>query len=70
VEYLRGRSFENCVVVEEVQNFTAEEMEMCLTRLRRDAVHFTGDTKQHDLRGVSGLATTLNLFKKVFDDAL
>jgi phosphate starvation-inducible PhoH-like protein len=71
VEYLRGRSFENCVVVaEEVQNFTAEEMEMCLTRLGEGCQFiFTGDTKQHDLRGVSGLATTLNLFKKVFDDA-
>lgn len=71
VEYLRGRSFENCVVIaEECQNFTAEEMEMSLTRLGEGCqIILTGDTKQHDLKGVSGLATTLALFKHVMEDA-
>lgn len=68
-EYLRSRSFENCVVIaEESQNFTHEEMEMVLTRLGEGCqLIFTGDTKQHDLKGVSGLSSTLNLFKDVLE---
>lgn len=67
VEYLRGMSFENCMVIaEEVQNFTAEEMEMMLTRLGQNCtIVFTGDTKQHDLKGKSGLETTLKLLQKI-----
>lgn len=67
VEYLRGMSFEDCLVIaEEVQNFTAEEMEMMLTRLGENAyIIFTGDTKQHDLKGTSGLDTTLALIHKI-----
>lgn len=67
VEYLRGMSFENCVVIaEEVQNFTSEEMEMMLTRLGENCtIIFTGDTKQHDLKGTSGLEQTLNLLSRV-----
>lgn len=63
VEYLRGQSFEDCLVIaEEVQNFTAEEMEMMLTRMGEGGeIIFTGDTKQHDLRGISGLAKTIEL---------
>lgn len=67
VEYLRGMSFEDCIVVaEEVQNFTAEEMEMMLTRLGENCqIIFTGDTKQHDLKGVSGLDVTIKLLDKM-----
>lgn len=67
VEYLRGMSFEDCLVIsEEVQNFTSEEMEMMLTRLGQNSyVVFTGDTKQHDLKGVSGLQQTIELIDKV-----
>lgn len=67
VEYLRGTSFEHCAVIcEEAQNFTAEEMEMMLTRLGTGTVFiFTGDTRQHDLKGTSGLATTLTLLQNV-----
>lgn len=66
-EYLRGRSFERCVViVEESQNFTKEEFEMVLTRLGIGCtLIFTGDVKQHDLRGESGLAQTIALFQKM-----
>lgn len=71
VEYLRGMSFENCMVIaEEVQNFTAEEMEMMLTRIGENChIVFTGDTKQHDLKGVSGLAQTINLLNTVTSSA-
>jgi phosphate starvation-inducible PhoH-like protein len=71
VEYLRGMSFEDCMVIaEEVQNFTAEEMEMMLTRLGDGCqIIFTGDTKQHDLKGISGLEQTINLLNTVQRDA-
>lgn len=67
VEYLRGRSFEDCIVIaEEVQNFTPEEMEMMLTRLGENCqIIFTGDTKQHDLKGDSGLDITIKLLDKM-----
>jgi len=67
VEYLRGMSFEDCMVIaEEVQNFTAEEMEMMLTRIGENCtIVFTGDTKQHDLKGVSGLQKTIDLLHRI-----
>lgn len=67
VEYLRGMSFENCVVlVEEAQNLTHDEMEMLFTRLGENCqLILTGDTKQHDLKGDSGLDTTLKLIERM-----
>lgn len=67
VEYLRGMSFENCIVIlEESQNFTHEEMEMCLTRLGENCqLIFTGDEKQNDLKGKSGLNSTMVLVEKM-----
>lgn len=66
-EYLRGRSFENCVVLaEESQNFTDSDFEMVLTRMGKDStLLLTGDTKQNDLRGASGLGTTIGLINKM-----
>lgn len=68
-EYLRGMSFENCVViVEESQNFTKDEFEMVLTRLGNNCtIIFTGDEKQHDLKVGSGLHQTLELLGKILD---
>lgn len=67
VEYLRGVSFEHCTVIcEELQNFTSSEMEMLLTRLGGGAtIIMTGDEKQHDLKGVSGLEETVKLLNKM-----
>lgn len=67
VEYTRGRSFEHCIVIaEEAQNFTSEEMEMMLTRIGDGcSMIFTGDTKQHDLKGNSGLRACLDLVQKM-----
>lgn len=69
-EYLRGMSLENCVcIVEESQNFSKDEFEMVLTRLGEGAtLIFTGDQKQHDLRGLSGLEETLNLIEKTLEE--
>lgn len=69
IEYLRGYSFENCIViVEESQNFTRDDMEMVLTRLGKNStLILTGDEKQHDLRGVSGLEQTVQLIQSVLE---
>lgn len=69
-EFLRGRSFESCAVIsEESQNFTASDMEMMLTRLGDNAtLLFTGDEKQNDLKGASGLLSTINLIEKMVED--
>lgn len=68
-EYLRGRSFEDCIVlVEEAQNFTASDLEMVLTRFGENATFiFTGDQKQNDLRGGSGLSETIDLINNTID---
>jgi phosphate starvation-inducible PhoH-like protein len=70
-EYLRGRSFEDCVViVEEAQNFTDSDLEMVLTRLGNNCTFiFTGDQKQNDLKGFSGLQTTIELINRTIADA-
>lgn len=69
-EYLRGMSMENCIViVEESQNFTKDEFEMVLTRLGVGGqIIFTGDQKQHDLRGQSGMEDTLALVDKICEE--
>lgn len=66
-EFLRGMSFESCLVIcEECQNFTHEEFEMMLTRLGDNAqMVFTGDTRQNDLRGASGLKTTVEMIERM-----
>lgn len=66
-EYLRGRSFEDAIVlVEEAQNFTDSDLEMVLTRLGKNCTFIlTGDQKQNDLKGVSGLGTTIALLNRM-----
>lgn len=69
-EYMRGRSFENVVVLsEEVQNFSADDMEMLLTRLGKGTTYLmTGDGKQNDMRGNSGLEKTIDLINRMVDE--
>ncbi len=66
-EYIRGRSFERCIVIcEESQGFTHSEFEMMLTRLGEDCqMIFTGDEKQSDLKVETGLKTTVALISKM-----
>lgn len=70
-EYLRGMSFEDSmVIIEESQNFTEEEFEMVLTRLGNNCnMIFTGDEKQHDLKGGSGLEKTLNKIQDMLENS-
>jgi phosphate starvation-inducible protein PhoH len=69
-EYIRGRSFENvCIIAEECQNFTADDLEMLLTRLGNGTTYLmTGDAKQNDLKGMSGLQSTLAMIEKTLAD--
>ena len=66
IESMRGRSFEDCVVIlEEAQALTEDELEMILTRIGKGSqLVFTGDSNQTDNRN-SGLASTIALFDKV-----
>ena len=70
VEYLRGYSFEDCIViVEESQNFTENDLEMVLTRLGKNCtLLLTGDEKQHDLKGKSGLEQTIKTIESMLDN--
>lgn len=71
VEYLRGISFQDCIVIfEESQNFTPEEMEMSLTRLGENCTYiFTSDQKQNDLKVESGITKTLKMFEHALETA-
>jgi len=67
--YMRGRTLDNaCVILDEAQNTTREQLKMFLTRMGRNAKFIvTGDRTQIDLpnRRDSGLADTLNLLKSI-----
>lgn len=68
-EYMRGMSFEDCIVIsEESQNYSFDEFEMILSRMGENSqILLTGDTKQHDLRGISGMEETLELIQRMID---
>lgn len=69
IEHMRGMSLENCfVIIEESQNLTADELEMLLSRIGDGAqLVFTGDQKQNDLKGASGLTKTTDLIQRMID---
>jgi phosphate starvation-inducible protein PhoH len=69
-EFLRGRSFENAIIVgEEIQNFAADDLEMLLTRLGKGTTYLmTGDGKQNDMRGNSGLEQTIALINRMVEE--
>ena len=60
--YMRGRSFEDAVIIlDEAQNTTPEQMKMFLTRIGRGAQAIvTGDITQADVRGLNGLQDAIN----------
>jgi phosphate starvation-inducible PhoH-like protein len=69
-EFLRGRSFEDCIVIiEESQNLTKDDLEMLLTRLGKNCtLILTGDQKQNDLKSYSGLQYTIDLLQRMQDN--
>lgn len=64
--YLRGSTFENCVIVfDELQNATEVELETVLTRLGKNArMICIGDFLQNDLGSKSGLVKVLPILRK------
>jgi phosphate starvation-inducible PhoH-like protein len=69
VEHIRGMSIENAlVIVEESQNLTKDELEAILTRIGDGCqLVLTGDQKQNDLKGKSGLMDTIELIENSLD---
>ena len=65
IEYMRGSSFENCIIIaDESQNLTCDELEMLLTRIGVGSqLILTGDQKQTDLRGNTGLVKTVDMLE-------
>lgn len=67
--YMRGRSLNNaCIILDEAQNTTKEQMKMFLTRLGEgSAAVITGDTSQIDLprKSDSGLVHALSLIERI-----
>lgn len=64
VSYMRGRTFMNAaIIVDEAQNVTHEQMEMCIGRLGKGSkMIICGDLRQKDLesRTLSGLPFLMN----------
>lgn len=65
--YMRGRTFKNCIVIlDEAQNVTPVQMKMFLTRIGENCtVIVSGDLKQKDIAGTSGLADAIERLKDV-----
>lgn len=70
IEYLRGYSFENCIVIlEECQGLTEEQYEMVLTRVGRSAQLInTGDERQASVSENSGLRKTIDMLETAIED--
>jgi len=69
IAYMRGITFENCIVLlDEAQNTSPEQLELLLTRLGDDAkIIVMGDIKQSDIRTTSGLGDAMLRFKDIED---
>jgi len=71
LDLMRGRSFENCIILaDECQNATPKQMLMLLTRIGQGSkLVITGDVKQHDRpRTVNGLSDFLERVARYPDD--
>lgn len=66
IEYLRGYSFENCIVIlEECQGLTEDQYEMVLTRVGQNSqLISTGDERQAHISEQSGLRKTITMLEK------
>lgn len=70
--YLRGCTFENCIiVVDEVQNMSDQELHTVMTRVGENSrIVFCGDVKQDDLtserkKEISGLRTFMKIIERM-----
>jgi predicted ribonuclease YlaK len=66
--FLRGKTLEGTIVVDEAQNLSYEELRTCLTRVGRYArIIFVGDVAQSDVRGRDDYYDFTNTFLKCKD---
>ena len=67
VQFIRGKTIDDVLVVEEAQNLTRHEMLAILTRLGKSGkIIINGDLEQQDIReGFNGLAYAIELAKKI-----
>lgn len=65
LELMRGQTFKNkYVIIDEAQNVTDKQIEMCMTRLGMGSrMVLCGDVNQIDLNAQSGFRTALEIFK-------
>jgi phosphate starvation-inducible PhoH-like protein len=70
VQFIRGKTIDNVLIVEEAQNMTKAQMLAILTRLGKTGkIIINGDLEQTDIRdnGMNGLAYAIELSKKISD---
>lgn len=67
VQFIRGKTIDDILIVEEAQNLTKPEMLAILTRLGKTGkIVINGDNEQQDTReAVTGLAFAIELSKKI-----
>lgn len=65
LEFIRGLTFDDCIVIlDEAQNTTPEQMKLFLTRLgERSVTIVNGDVSQKDIPGKSGLEDAMERLK-------
>jgi phosphate starvation-inducible PhoH-like protein len=69
VQFIRGKTIDDVLVVEEAQNLTKSEMLAILTRLGKTGkIIINGDNEQKDIKdGMNGLSYVIELSKKISD---
>jgi predicted ribonuclease YlaK len=67
VQFIRGKTIDDILVVEEAQNLTKAEMLAILTRLGKTGkIVINGDNEQKDIRdSYNGLSYAIDLSKKI-----
>lgn len=67
VQFIRGKTVDNILIVEEAQNLTKAEMLAIVTRLGKDGkIVINGDNEQTDIKeGYNGLTYMIELSKKI-----
>lgn len=67
VQFIRGKTVDNILIVEEAQNLTKAEMLAILTRLGKTGkIIINGDNEQKDIKdGYNGLSYVIELSKKI-----
>ena len=67
VQFIRGKTIDDVLIVEEAQNLTKAEMLAILTRLGRTGkIIINGDNEQKDIKdGMNGLSFVIELSKRI-----